>query len=75
MTVDSVRGDSIHGHIDSNLDFVRGYRVGQPIVLSTDAVLDWTVSRPDGTEEGNRIGKYLDKLHARLQQRPQRKPC
>ena len=23
-------------------------------------VLDWTISKPDGTEEGNFVGKFLD---------------
>ena len=23
-------------------------------------VLDWTVSKPDGTEDGNFVGKFLD---------------
>ena len=75
VTVDSVRGELFYGRVASPVIFVRGYRVWQPVQISTDRVLDWTISRPDGTEEGNRIGKYLDQLQARLKGEPLRKPC
>jgi hypothetical protein len=26
-------------------------------------VYDWTISRPDGSEDGNYVGKFLDTYH------------
>jgi hypothetical protein len=49
----------IDGVLDSDVT-VTGYRRGQPLSVRTSDVADWTISRPDGTEEGNRIGRYID---------------
>jgi hypothetical protein len=43
----------------------RAFRPGrhssrQSITVPESEVLDWTIARPDGSEEGNFIGKYLD---------------
>ncbi len=54
------RGDSLDGWVASTINTVRGYRDGQPIVLPVSDVIDWTIARPDGTEEGNLMGNFLD---------------
>jgi len=75
VTVDSIRHESIYGRVTSRIELVRGYKFGQPIRVSESEILDWTISRPDGTEEGNLLGKYMDALAERLRRNPQRKPC
>ena len=51
---------SVTGKISNQIGVVRTFKRGQTISFSEDEVLDWMVARPDGTEEGNYIGKFLD---------------
>jgi len=61
VRVDRIDDDSaIHGRIASEITSVSGYRNNDPIVVADADVLDWTISRPDGSEEGNFVGKFLD---------------
>ena len=48
------------GLIANDLTIVTTFRPNQLITFPESAVLDWTISHPDGTEEGNYIGKLLD---------------
>jgi len=50
----------VTGRISNPLDVVKTYKRGQTIRVPEDAVIDWTIARPDGTEEGNIIGKFLE---------------
>ena len=50
----------IMGRVASHIDLVQGYTAGQKITLTEDRVRDWTIAHPDGTEEGNVVGKFLD---------------
>jgi len=58
--VDSIRGRTIAGRIWSDIHVVSGYAMRQPYSFSDSALVDWTIARPDGTEEGNVVGKFLD---------------
>ena len=60
IAVDSVAGDRIVGRIASEIGLVRGYRAGQRYVSHETDVVDWLISKPDGSEEGNAVGKFLD---------------
>lgn len=55
-------GNNVSGIIANELNTVKTYTQGQSISFPETAVLDWTISRPDGTEEGNAVGKLLDTL-------------
>ncbi len=50
----------VTGLIASEIGTVKSFQQNQPITFPESAVLDWTISHPDGTEEGNYIGKLLD---------------
>jgi hypothetical protein len=54
------QGTKVQGTIANELNVVRTYQPNQLITFSESAVLDWTISQPDGTEEGNFVGKLLD---------------
>ncbi|GGF01081.1 hypothetical protein [Hymenobacter cavernae] len=54
--------DSITAVIVSDLDTVREYQEGQVITFSEKHVLDWIITRSDGSEEGNFVGKYIASL-------------
>ncbi len=60
IAVESIRAGAITGRIWSNIAVVRGYHHGDRYTLPEAELRDWTISRPDGTEEGNYVGKFLD---------------
>lgn len=60
VVVDSITNGTIAGRIASQINTVRGFRYGQAYTLPEEALVDWMVSRPDGSEEGNVVGKFLD---------------
>ena len=60
VAVDSIVGDTIAGRIWSPVQVVRGYRYRQPYRFPESDLRDWLISRPDGSEEGNVVGKFLD---------------
>lgn len=60
VAVDSVIAKRIHGRIWSQILIVEGYRLQQPYAFPEDDLIDWMIARPDGTEEGNVVGRFLD---------------
>jgi hypothetical protein len=37
-----------------------GYKNADPYRFPESAIIDWTISRPDGTEEGKVVGKFVE---------------
>jgi hypothetical protein len=64
VAVDSVVGLAptgfITGRIWSSITVVRGYAYRHSYRFPISELVDWMVARPDGTEEGNHVGKFLD---------------
>lgn len=60
VRVDGIEGGTVRGRIASTVETMSSYRRGDPIELPEGDVLDWTIAHPDGTEEGNVVGKFLD---------------
>jgi len=64
VAVDSVTGakaaTQIAGRIWSPVQTVRRYRYRQPHTFPIAELVDWMIARPDGSEEGNEVGKFLD---------------
>lgn len=60
VQVQRIEGDQITGRIASNILSVRGYKAGDTYTLSERDLIDWVITRPDGSEEGNLVGKFLD---------------
>jgi hypothetical protein len=60
VKVTSWKLDSIQGMIASDLTLLHNHAKGEKITCRESAILDWTISKPDGTEEGNFVGKFLD---------------
>jgi hypothetical protein len=42
------------------IEVVRGYAYRQAYTFTVADLVDWMVARPDGSEEGNEVGKFLD---------------
>lgn len=57
--IDPATGE-IKGSISNTVNVVHGYHRGQILTLPESRVLDWTITRPDGSEEGNVVGNFLD---------------
>jgi len=54
------QGPQVRGFIASRLGVVKSFQQNQLITFPESTVLDWTISRPDGSEEGNYVGKLID---------------
>jgi hypothetical protein len=60
LAVDSLAQDSIFGRIWNQIHVVKGYRLRDRHAVPERDLLDWLITRPGGTEEGNVVGKFLD---------------
>lgn len=60
LLVDSIRAGRIYGRVRSPIQLVQGYRYGQALDMPESEIVDWLIARPDGSEEGNYVGKFLD---------------
>ena len=63
IAVSGIQGTKISGKIASDILTVQGFRRGQAYSLDEADLIDWLISKPDGSEEGNLVGKYLDSVH------------
>jgi hypothetical protein len=59
MTVKKINGDKITGVLGS-VDLLRKYKTGQTLTVTESEIDNWVIQRPDGREEGNYVGKFLD---------------
>lgn len=60
IAVKEIKDGIITGLIASDIETVSGYKAGDKYSLPESELMDWTVSKPDGTEEGNFVGNFLD---------------
>jgi len=60
IRVTGINGPTITGQIASQLNLVTGYRPGQLHSFPESELVDWTILKADGSEEGNVVGKFLD---------------
>lgn len=60
VAVQSIRNGLITGRIWSDIELVEGFRHGDVYSFQEAAMIDWLITKPDGTEEGNLVGKFLD---------------
>ena len=62
IAVDSIAAGRVYGRIWSQIAVVQGYRLRQPYSFPESEMMDWLITHPDGTEEGNFVGKFMDTL-------------
>lgn len=60
IAVESIRDGRIIGKIWNRLEVVHGFRLGERYVLPESELRDWLITNPDGSEEGNFVGRFLD---------------
>jgi hypothetical protein len=59
VAVHSIKNGKIYGRINSPV-FIVGHKQGDLISFSESEIFNWAIQRPDGSEEGNVVGKFLD---------------
>jgi hypothetical protein len=64
VAVQEITEGKIKGLIWSDIETVAGFKHGDSYAFSENELIDWTISKPDGTEEGNFVGKFLDNYQA-----------
>ena len=60
IEVKEIKNGIVLGVIASDIRLVSGFKYGDQYSLPESDLIDWTISKPDGTEEGNFVGKFLD---------------
>jgi len=60
VRVTAWKGETIQGFPDSELSLVHNHSKGEKLTCNESEIVDWTICKPDGTEEGNFVGKFLD---------------
>jgi hypothetical protein len=65
ILVDKIDAGFITGRIFSDVATVRGFHPRDVYRFAEAELVDWLISKPDGSEEGNLVGKYIDSLPRR----------
>lgn len=60
VVVDKISGGKVHGRINNKLLALKNYRYGSRVVFAESRIQNWCIVRPDGSEEGNYVGTFLD---------------
>lgn len=68
VKVTGITDDKITGTIASKVRSVAEYKAGDPYTFPEGEMVDWVILHPDGTEEGNVVGKFLDSWKRQRQQ-------
>ncbi len=56
-----IQGGIVEGRIWSSLNnLITSYRLRDPYAFPENQLVDWLIAYPDGTEEGNLLGKFMD---------------
>ena len=58
--VDSIKDGRVNGWLATHTQAVTNYHYGDHVSFLEADVLDWTIVHPDGTEEGNVVGNFID---------------
>jgi len=65
VAVRSIRDGIVVGRIWNDVRLVQGYKNGDDYSFPESALIDWLITKPDGTEEGNFVGNFLDTYNAK----------
>jgi Uncharacterized protein conserved in bacteria (DUF2314) len=60
VRVQEVQDQKVTGVIANDIQLVEGYELGQVHSFDDSELIDWLIAHPDGSEEGNVVGKFLD---------------
>jgi hypothetical protein len=54
----------VYGRVWSDIRLLTKYRQGDYYTVPDSDMIDWLITQPDGSEEGNYVGKFLDTYQA-----------
>jgi uncharacterized protein YegJ (DUF2314 family) len=63
LSVERIQEGRVWGILMNRPVIVHGYSVRDRVTAPESEVRNWMFVRPDGTEEGNIVGKFLEKHH------------
>jgi hypothetical protein len=66
VSVERIAGRRVYGRLENKPRVVHGYSMGDRVVGDESEIRNWLIEHPDGHEEGNVVGKFLEKNY-RLQ--------
>ena len=72
VDVDGIEDGIIFGRIANNIRYVRGYRFGDKYSFPETELIDCCIVHPDGSEEGNLVGNFLDEYQKTMNSATQR---
>ena len=59
IEVKAINDGKVKGLIANEIVLVSGYKLGDSYTFPEAELLDWTISKPDGSQEGNVVGNFL----------------
>jgi hypothetical protein len=62
VKVQTIADGLVLGHVNSPVVIVQGHWRGEPVCVTESELLDWVITNPDGSEDGNLLGKYCDTI-------------
>ncbi|HVU50218.1 MAG TPA: hypothetical protein VHL80_06010 [Polyangia bacterium] len=65
ILVDRIEDGVVTGRIFSDVATVHGFKPQDVYRFKESEIVDWLISKPDGSEEGNLVGKFIDNLPRR----------
>ncbi len=60
IAVREIKNGFVKGTIASDIQLVAGFKFGDGYSFPEGDLMDWTITKPDGSEDGNFVGKFLD---------------
>ena len=61
VIVDAIKGGKAHGRINNKPISLTKYRLGDRVTFPESRIMNWVVLRPDGSEEANELGLFIDR--------------
>jgi len=60
VVADRISDGKVFGRLASHTSLPVGHNFGDHISFPEAQIMDWTIVHPDGTEEGNVVGKFME---------------
>ena len=60
VLVEKISAGKVYGRINNRLLALKNHHYGDRVQFPESRILNWCIVRPDGSEEGNYVGNFLD---------------
>jgi uncharacterized protein YegJ (DUF2314 family) len=60
VAVEAIKNGRIYGRINNRINLLTNHHLGERVQFPESQVKNWLILRPDGSEDGNYVGKFLD---------------